>query len=82
MESIAKLAKIVELEVIDLEKLEKMLNEAPLWNMLVLEKNPRKIPLVDTQVSMDIDKLESRETKKAKKEKATISYNSSDRKTS
>jgi len=31
---------------------------------------------------MDIDKLESRETKKAKKEKATISYNSSDRKTS
>jgi len=48
MESIAKLAKIVELEVIDLEKLEKMLNEAPLWNMLVLEKNPRKIPLVDT----------------------------------
>ena len=29
---------------------------------------------------MDIDKLESRETKKAKKEKATISYNSSDRK--
>lgn len=48
MESIAKLAKIFELYVINLEKLEKMLNEASLWNMLVLEKIPRKIPLVDT----------------------------------